>query len=681
LLKSISSNKRFPAEGKISVPDTALELNTINTERCLMVPRTITAKIIDSHFVEGTKEAGHEVAVSIDQTLTQDATGTMAYLQFEAIGVEQVKTKLSVSYVDHNTLQSDFKNADDHRYLQSVARKYGIHFSRPGNGICHQLHVENFATPGTTLIGSDSHTPTAGAVGAMAMGAGGLDVAAAMAGMPFRIKYPKVLGIRLINTLPEWVSAKDIILEVLRQIDVKGGVGYVLEYFGDGVKTLTVPERATITNMGTETGATTSIFPSDDITLRFLRAQGREKDFIELLPDSGVEYDNIIEINLSKLEPLAACPHSPGNVKPVRELSGMAVQQVGIGSCTNSSLKDLEITARTLNGKAISEDLHLVINPGSRQVVDHLIESGSYQKLVESGARILENACGACIGMGAAPSSNAVSVRTYNRNFKGRSGTRDADVYLVSPETAAATAIKGVMTDPRDLDTPYPVVFLPAKFKVNHNMVIPPLPLEQAKTSPVLRGPNIAPLPDFKPLADSLTGEVILKTGDNITTDHIMPAGAKILPLRSNIPEISKYVFEMVDPDFPSRALDKKGGFVIGGDNYGQGSSREHAALAPKYLGVKAVIVKSFARIHLANLINFGIIPLTFVTPDDYDSISLGDQLELIINDLQENTLALENRTKNKTIHLTHTLSELDSKILKAGGKLPWLKSKVTVEQ
>jgi aconitate hydratase len=641
--------------------------------------QTITQKIIEDHYIQGEREPGKEIAIKIDQTLTQDATGTVAYLQFEAIGVPKVKTQLSVSYIDHNTLQSDFRNADDHRFLQSIAQRFGIYFSRPGNGICHQLHLENFAKPGKTLIGSDSHTPTAGGLGSMAMGAGGLDVAAAMAGMPFRIKYPKIMGIKLINLLSEWVSAKDVILEVLRRIGVKGGVGYALEYFGDGVKSLSVPDRATITNMGTETGATTSIFPSDENTRVFLRAEGREEDFKELLPDADARYDKIIEIDLSRVEPLAACPHSPDIVKPVKELAGMKVQQVGIGSCTNSSLRDMEITAAILYRQTISEKLHMVINPGSRQVVEHLVESGSLRKLVAAGARILENACGACIGMGAAPSSKTVSVRTYNRNFIGRSGTKDADVYLVSPETAAATALTGVMTDPRELSMAYPKFLMPEKFILNDNMIIKPLSSGKASRIEIIRGPNIAPLPDFSPLPEILKGEVILKVGDDISTDHIMPAGAKILPLRSNIPEISKYVFEIVDPDFSKRALEKNGGFIIGGENYGQGSSREHAALAPKYLGVKAVIVKSFARIHLANLINFGIVPLTFKNVDDYDEISLKDDLEIIINDLnnQNKNIILKNKTNNKEYGLTHTLSPLDAQILKTGGKLPWIKTKV----
>lgn len=641
--------------------------------------KTIAQKIIDRHYVDGEKQAGKEIAIRIDQTLTQDATGTMAYLQFDAIGVERVKTDLSVSYVDHNTLQSDFKNADDHRFLQSMANKYGLYFSRPGNGICHQLHVENFAKPGTTLIGSDSHTPTAGGVGAMAMGAGGLDVAAAMAGMPFRIKYPKILGIKLTNALGKWVSAKDVILEVLRRIDVKGGVGYILEYWGDGVKTLSVPDRSTITNMGAETGATTSIFPSDEITKAFLKAEGREQDFSELQPDEDAVYDDLIEIDLARVEPLAACPHSPGKVKSVRELAGMDVQQVGIGSCTNSTLRDMEMTAKIMDGQTVSENLHLIINPGSRQVVEHLIESGSYRKLVACGARMLENSCGACIGMGAAPSSNAVSVRTYNRNFVGRSGTRDARVYLVSPETAAATAVTGTLTDPRDLDMAYPAIELPETFILNQNMIIPPMDEDQAAAVEIVRGPNIAPLPEFLPLEDTLTGDIILKVADNITTDHIIPGGAKILPLRSNIPEISKFVFEAVDPQFPARALENQGGFIIGGENYGQGSSREHAALAPKYLGVKAVIVKSFARIHLANLVNFGIVPLTFANADDYDAIDIGDSLEIVIKNLKADAIEMKNTTKGQAYTLSHTLSDLDAEILKTGGKLPWIKTQTQI--
>ncbi len=636
---------------------------------------TVTEKILDMHIVEGTRAPGDEISLQIDQTLTQDATGTMAYLQFEAIGIPRVKTELSVSYVDHNTLQTDFKNPDDHRYLQSVARRYGLFFSRPGNGICHQLHLERFARPGKTLIGSDSHTPTAGGIGSFALGAGGLDVAVAMAGMPYRIRYPEIVGVHLTGKLADWVSAKDVILEVLRRIDVKGGVGKVLEYFGPGVTTLSVPERATITNMGTETGATTSIFPSDEVTKAFMIAQARGDQWVPLVADADAEYDEIMELDLSEVEPLAALPHSPGNVKPVREIAGMAVQQVGIGSCTNSSLRDMQIVANILKGRTIAENLHLTINPGSRQVVEHLIESNELGYLVAAGARVLENACGPCIGMGAAPSSHAVSVRTFNRNFEGRSGTKDANVLLVSPEVAAATAITGVLTDPRDLGT-YPRVEMPQQFIINDNMFIPPLPPDDAAQVEIIRGPNIKPLPDFPPLHEVLDGEVLIKVGDNITTDHIMPAGAKILPLRSNIPAISDHVFEVIDSTFPARALEKGGGFIIGGENYGQGSSREHAALAPKYLGVKAVIVKSFARIHLANLINFGIVPLTFTDPTDYESIAQGDTLEVHIGDLRSEA-RLRNLTKDTEIGLTHTLSQRDAEILKTGGKLPWVKTKV----
>lgn len=633
---------------------------------------TITEKILKLHITEGEAMAGQEVALRIDHTLTQDATGTMAYLQFEAIGIERVKTELSVSFVDHNTLQTDFKNADDHRYLQSVAKKYGIYFSKPGNGICHQVFLERFARPGKTLIGSDSHTPTAGGIGCFAMGAGGMDVAEAMAGAPFRIKYPKITGIKLTGKMPDWVSAKDVILEVLRRINVDGGVGRVLEYYGPGMKSLSVPDRATITNMGTETGCTTSIFPSDEVTKAFLEAQGRGEQWEEILPEDDAEYDEVIEINLSELEPLAALPHSPGNVKPVGEVGGIKVNQVAIGSCTNSSLRDLKVVANALKGRTVAENVDLTISPGSRQVVEHLIASGEMTYLVKAGARILENSCGPCIGMGSAPCSAGVSIRTFNRNFFGRSGTKDALVYLVSPEVAVATAVHGVLTDPRELGE-FPSIEMPAKFSINDNMVLKPLPQDEAKNIEVLRSPNIKALPEFQPLPDVLKGEALIKVGDNITTDHIMPAGAKILPLRSNIPEISKYVFEVVDENFHKKALEKNGGFIIGGDNYGQGSSREHAALAPKYLGVKAVIVKSFARIHLANLINFGIVPLTFKSPDDYEKIEVGDSLEVIIGDLR-GEVTLLNVTKGVNIPLLHTLSGLDAQILKSGGKLPWIK-------
>jgi len=635
---------------------------------------TITEKILKEHIIEGEPIAGNEVALKIDNTLTQDATGTMAYLQFEAIGIDRVKTQFSVSFVDHNTLQTDFKNADDHKFLETMAKRYGLYFSKPGNGICHQLFLERFAIPGNTLIGSDSHTPTAGGIGCFAMGAGGLDVACAMAGAPFRIRYPRIVGIKLTGKLNPWVSAKDVILEVLRLVDVKGNVGKVFEYFGEGVKTLSVPDRATIANMGTETGCTTSIFPSDDITLEFLKAQGREKDFRRLEPDSDAVYDEVITIDLSEVEPMVALPHSPGNVKKVREAGKIKVDQVAIGSCTNSSLRDLKIVAKALEGKTVSDTLHVFMSPGSRQVVEHLIKDGDYVNIVRAGVRIMENACGACIGMGCAPASGSVSVRTFNRNFEGRSGTRDAMVYLASPETAAATALTGYLTDPRDLGE-YPEIELPDRFIINDNMIVKPLPAEEAIKIEIFRGPNIKPLPVFDPLPDTLSGKALIKVGDNITTDHIMPAGAKVLPFRSNIPEISRYVFETVDPEFYRKAKEYGGGFIIGGENYGQGSSREHAALAPKYLGVKAVIVKSFARIHLANLINFGIVPLTFKNPADYDSIDDGDDLALEIGDLKGRCI-LRNRTKGIDIELEHTLSDMDAEILKAGGKLPWIKKK-----
>lgn len=633
---------------------------------------TITEKILNSHILEGKKETGAEVALHIDNTLTQDATGTMAYLQFEAIGIDRVQTEFSVSFVDHNTLQTDFKNADDHRFLQSIAQRYGIYFSRPGNGICHQLFLERFAKPGNTLIGSDSHTPTAGGIGCFAMGAGGLDVACAMAGAPFRIKYPKIVGVHLTGCLNPWVSAKDVILEVLRRIDVKGGVGKVLEYFGEGVKTLSVTDRATITNMGTETGCTTSIFPSDEVTKAFMESQGRGEQWTALVPDENAQYDEIMEIDLSALEPMVALPHSPGNVKTVREVGPIKVDQVAIGSCTNSSLRDLKVVANALKGKTISTSLHAMVSPGSRQVVEHLAESGELADIVRAGVRILENACGPCIGMGSAPSTGGVSVRTFNRNFKGRSGTADADVLLVSPETAVATAIKGYLADPRELGE-FPEMNMPEKFFVNDNMILQPLPEEEAEDVKIQRGPNIAALPVFNELGNTLSGKALLKVEDDITTDHIMPAGAKILPLRSNIPEISKHVFEAVDSQFYQRAKSNGGGFIIGGENYGQGSSREHAALAPKYLGIKAVIVKSFARIHLANLINFGIVPLTFVNSADYDLIEKDDMLEVQIGNLQGECL-LYNKTKGVEIKLTHSLSPLDAEILKTGGKLPWIK-------
>jgi aconitate hydratase len=637
--------------------------------------KTLTEKVLKQHLVEGTLEKDTDIAIKIDQTLTQDATGTIAYLQFEAMGVDRVQTELSVSYVDHNTLQTDFKNPDDHRYLQSIAARYGLYFSRPGNGICHQLHLERFARPGKTLLGSDSHTPTGGGVGMIAVGAGGLDVAAAMAGEPFRLKMPKVVKVYLTGQLQDFVSAKDVILEVLRRIGVKGAVNKVLEYNGPGVKTLSVPERGTITNMGTETGATTSIFPSDEITKEFLEAQERGDQWVALEPDKDAVYDETIEINLNELEPLIAEPHSPGNVKTVRELEGLKVDQVCIGSCTNSSLRDLKIAANVLKGKTISKHTVLTVSPGSRQVVNHMIHSGEMAYLVEAGARILENACGPCIGMGLAPKTGAVSLRTFNRNFLGRSGTKSANAYLVSPETAAMAAIEGTITDPRKFGK-LPKIDMPMKFMVNDNMIIPPLTSEEARKVKIVRGPNIKPLPEFNPIPEKLEGELLLKVEDDITTDHIMPAGAKILPLRSNIPEISKFVFSVIDENFHDASLEKGGGFIVGGDNYGQGSSREHAAIAPKYLGIKAVIVKSFARIHLANLINFGIVPLTFVNKEDYDKTGKGDHFEIDLTTLETGRVTLYNITKNIEIPLTHSLSQTEIEILMAGGKLTLIKQK-----
>lgn len=629
----------------------------------------LTRKILAEHLVEGDLEPGKKISIRIDQTLTQDATGTMAYLEFEALGIPRVKTKKSVSYVDHNTLQTDFKNADDHRYLQSVAAKYGIHFSRPGNGICHQVHLERFGVPGQTLLGSDSHTPTQGGLGMIAIGAGGLDVAMAMAGRPFELTCPKVLNVRLEGKLQPFVSAKDIILEVLRRLSVKGGVGKVIEYTGPALRTLSVPDRATITNMGAELGATTSVFPSDNKTLEFLKAQGRAKDWRELKPDRDATYDEEITIDLDKLIPLVAQPHMPDNVTEVRKLKGMRVTQVAIGSCTNSSYRDLMVVAKMLKGKTVAPGLSLFISPGSKQVYTMISENGALGDLIDAGARVLESACGPCIGMGAAPNSEGVSVRTFNRNFKGRSGTADAGIYLVSPETAAACALTGRMTDPRKLGTKPPRLAMPKKFDVNDNMIIFPLPPARAKKVEIVRGPNIAPLPKFDALPKSLSGKVLLKTGDNITTDDILPAGAKILPLRSNVPEISKFVFERVDTSFYDRAMAEKGGFIVGGANYGQGSSREHAAIAPKYLGVKAVIAKSFARIHQANLINFGILPLLFEKESDYNKIDQGDELQIDTSNI-EGGIRLRNKTKGVDIPVTHSMGPMDLAVIAAGGKL-----------
>jgi aconitate hydratase len=633
--------------------------------------KSVTEKIIAKHLASGKMNRGEEIGLKIDHTLTQDSTGTMAYLEFEAMGIPKVKTQLSLSFVDHNMLQNDFRNADDHRYLQSVAAKYGIVFSRPGNGICHQLYLERFAQPGLTLLGSDSHTPTAGGMGMIAIGAGGLDVAAAMAGEPFYLEMPSVYGINLTGQLSPFVSAKDVILEVLRKLTVKGGVNKVLEYFGPGVKTLSVPERGTITNMGTETGATTSVFPSDDATRLFLRGQGREGQWSELKADEGTRYSEVLDIDLAKVEPLLAMPHSPDNVAPVSELEGTPVDQVCIGSCTNSSLRDLKIVSALLKGKKVHENVSLTVSAGSRQAMENLAATGELQPLIHSGARILENACGPCIGIGQAPTSGAVSLRTFNRNFKGRSGTQDAKVYLVSPETAVAAALTGKISDPRKLRK-YPQLSMPEKFVLSDEMFIYPTPNPNAK---VLMGPNIQPLPQFQPTPPQLSGEVLLKVGDNITTDDILPGGTDIMSLRSNIPEISKYLFCRVDASFAERASQKQGGFIVGGENYGQGSSREHAALAPKYLGVKAVIAKSFARIHMANLVNFGILPLTFASKQDYEVVARGDMLELDVGELNE-TLLLKNKTGNVKIRVNLSLSSLEKSIVKAGGKLAYIKAK-----
>ncbi|MBD3198230.1 MAG: aconitate hydratase [Candidatus Lokiarchaeota archaeon] len=634
---------------------------------------TIAEKILSTHLIHGKIEKKQNIGIKIDQTLTQDATGTMAYLQFEQMGIPKVRTDLSVSYVDHNTLQTDFRNADDHRYLQSVAAKYGLYFSKPGNGICHQLHLERFSVPGKTLLGSDSHTPTCGGIGMLAIGAGGLDVAVAMAGEPFFLTVPEIVNINLTGELPPFVSAKDLILEVLNRLNVKGGINKILEYSGSGVKTLSVPERATITNMGTETGATSSIFPSDEITLDFLTRQNREKDWRALKPNEDAVYDEILEINMTDIEPLAATPHSPGNIKRIADLERMEINQVCIGSCTNSSLRDLKTVAQILKGNVVHKDVSLTISPGSRQVVNHLIESDEVSYIIESGARILENACGPCIGMGQAPGTNAISLRTFNRNFLGRSGTKDAQIYLVSPETAAVSAIEGKITDPRNFKTNFKIE-IPGRFLINDSLIIPPL--KNLENVDIYRGPNIKPLPSFPPLEERLKAKVLLKVGDNITTDHIIPAGAKILPLRSNIPALSNYVFSVIDENFYERALDSNGGFVVGGENYGQGSSREHAAIAPKYLGIKAIIAKSFARIHKDNLVNFGILPLVFQNNSDYDQIRQEDRLELVLRNIDNAQITAINLKNHKKILLTHNLSMRDLSILKIGGKLPYIRQK-----
>ncbi len=635
---------------------------------------TLAQKLIRSHLVSGNMTVGEEIGLRIDQTLTQDATGTMAYLEFEAIGVPRVRTERSVAYIDHNTLQTGFENADDHRYIQTVCKKHGLYFSRPGNGICHQVHLERFGIPGKTLIGSDSHTPTGGGIGMLAFGAGGLDVAVAMGGGTYYITMPRMVRINLTGKLSPWVAAKDVILEVLRRMSVKGGVGKIVEYGGEGVKTLSVPERATITNMGAELGASTSIFPSDEITREFMKAQGREADWVALAPDADAVYDEVIDIDLSALRPLAACPHSPDAVKAVEDIGPIAVDQCCIGSCTNSSLMDMLKVAAILKGKTVHPNVSLSIAPGSKQVYNMLAENGALADLIAAGARILECACGPCIGMGQSPNSKGVSLRTFNRNFEGRSGTADGQVYLVSPETAAVSALTGVFTDPRTMGE-MPSITMPSSFLINDNMIVPPAPEEEMDSVEIVRGPNIKPFPKTAPLADSITANVLLKVEDNITTDHIMPAGAKILPLRSNIPAISEHCFVRCDPEFPARCHKEGSGFIIGGSNYGQGSSREHAALAPLYLGIKAVIVKSFARIHVANLINAGILPLTFKNEADYDAISLGDRLSLPdVRRRLENKepIVLKNETTGVEMELVSNFSDRQIAMLLAGGLLDY---------
>ena len=638
---------------------------------------TLAQKILKNHLVCGEMIPGQEIGIRIDQTLTQDATGTMAYLEFEAIGVPRVKTERSVAYIDHNTLQSGFENADDHRFIGSVCKKHGIYFSRPGNGICHQVHLERFGIPGKTLIGSDSHTPTGGGIGMIAIGAGGMDVAVAMGGGTYYITCPKIVKVNLTGKLRPWVAAKDVILEVLRRLSVKGGVGKIIEYCGEGVLTLSVPERATITNMGAELGATTSIFPSDETTRAFLKAQGREEDYTPLCADADAVYDETLDINLSELVPLAACPHSPDNVKSVEEIGNLKIDQVCIGSCTNSSLLDMLKVAYILKGKTVHPDVSLSIAPGSKQVLNMLAENGALATLIDSGARILESACGPCIGMGQSPNSKGISLRTFNRNFEGRSGTKDGQIYLVSPEMAAASALTGYLTDPRTLGD-MPEFKLPEVFTIHDNMIVPPASEDEMDSVEVLRGPNIKPFPVSEPLLDEIDAKCSLKVGDNITTDHIMPAGAKILPLRSNIPKISEYCFAVCDEGFHDRALQLGQSIIVGGSNYGQGSSREHAALAPLYLGIKAVIVKSFARIHMANLINAGIIPMTFADEADYDRIDQMDELSIhsVIGQIQNgDTVTVTNVTKGFDFLVNVALSPRQKDMLIAGGLLNYTKN------
>ena len=633
---------------------------------------TIAEKIIKRHLISGQMVTGQEIALKIDQTLTQDATGTMAYLEFETMGIPQVKTEFSIAYVDHNTLQCGFMNADDHQYLQSVAAKYGVRFSRPGNGICHQLHLERFGKPGKTLIGSDSHTPTGGGLGMLAFGAGGMDVAVAMGGGAYYINMPKMFKVELTGRLRPFVTAKDAALKLLEILSVKGGVGAIIEWGGEGAKTLTVPERATITNMGAELGATTSIFPSDEQTRLFLKAQGREADFVPLESDPDAHYDRVISIDLSALTPLIACPHSPDNVVEVSTLKDTKVDQVCIGSCTNSSLADMLKVAAILKGKTIAPGVNLSVSPGSRQVLSMLAACGALNDILASGARLLECACGPCIGMGFSPNSGGVSLRTFNRNFLGRSGTKDAQVYLVSPETAAASALTGYITDPTTLP-PIPDIRLPKRFVIDDSSVLQPLPPAEAAEAVVVRGPNIKPFPKGKPVGDEISAQLVLKVGDNITTDHIMPAGAKVLPYRSNIPKMSEFCFEVCDPDFPARAKAAGSGIILGGSNYGQGSSREHAALVPMYLGIRAVVTKSFARIHVANLINAGILPLTFENEADYDKFTQGDKLTIsgILEGMDTGFVTMKNEAGAQA-RLHCDLTQRQKEILLAGGLLEY---------
>ena len=636
--------------------------------------KTIAQKIIADHLISGDMTKGSEVALRIDQTLTQDATGTMAYLEFETMGIPRVKTEFSIAYVDHNTLQCGFENSDDHRYLQTVAAKHGVYFSRPGNGICHQVHLERFGKPGKTLIGSDSHTPTGGGIGMLAFGAGGMDVAVAMGGGAYYITMPKMYKVNLTGKLNPYVTAKDVSLELLRILSVKGGVGAIIEWGGPGIETLSVPERGTITNMGTELGATTSIFPSDEITHQFLIAQGRGEDYVPLASDPDAEYDRIIDIDLSSLKPMIACPHSPDNVVEVSSLKDVKVDQVCIGSCTNSSLLDLLKVAAMLKGKTVAPSVSLSVSPGSRQVLTMLADCGALSDILASGARVLECACGPCIGMGFSPNSAGVSLRTFNRNFLGRSGTKDGQVYLVSPETAVASALIGYITDPTTIAEPL-TIQMPEKFLINDSAVLPPVPVEEAEAAQVLRGPNIKEFPKSKPFADELKARLVLKVGDNITTDHIMPAGAKILPYRSNIPYLSNFCFEVCDPAFPERAKAAGDGIIVGGSNYGQGSSREHAALVPMYLGIRGVVAKSFARIHIANLINSGILPMTFANPDDYDLINQDDTLTItnIIDGMKSGILTVTT-DKGINFEVKCDLTERQQAILLAGGLLNYTK-------